>query len=126
MGSYVESACRHFTAGGAIGIFLRAKLTAGTLALAGIGDKEIGCMERPAFAAGDIVSVRLRTAQGTCKMVASKAIAIGADVFTAANGQVSDVQGTGAFYEGTSMEAAAAAGDAIEILRANAGDTAGA
>lgn len=122
MSQYVETASRSFEAGGAIGRHLRVTLTAGQLALAGIGVRELGTVEEAAFAAGDRRAVRLRTAQGTTKMVAAGAITAGADVYTAANGLV-NVSAAGAYLVGTALEAAGAAGDVIEVLRTNHGDT---
>ncbi|MFQ5493771.1 MAG: hypothetical protein ACE5EX_00155 [Phycisphaerae bacterium] len=116
MSQFVNSPTKAFTAGGAIGQYLRVKLTAGKLAIAGLTDKEIGTLEAAAFADGDVRAVRLAAAQGTAKMVAAGAISQGAEVFTAAGGQVSTSAVTG-FAVGIALEAAAAAGDLIEVMR---------
>jgi len=58
-------------------------------------------------------------------MVASKAIAVGDTVYTAASGKISDTQATGAFEIGVALEAATADGEIIEVLRIGHGDTAG-
>ncbi len=121
MASYVETPCKTFEAGGAIAVYLRVKLSAGVLAVAGLTDRELGCSERPAFANGDLIPVRLRTAQGTVKMVACKAFSAGDPVYTAANGKISDVQGVDALDCGTALDDAAADGDVVEVLRADAG-----
>ena len=60
----------------------------GSLALAVLADRELGTMEEAAFANGDVRSVRLRNCGGTKKMIANAAIAVGADVYTAAAGKV--------------------------------------
>lgn len=116
MAQYVEACTRTFTAGGAIPMHARVKLSSGVLALAGIADKELGTAEADAFAAGDVIAVRLRTAYGTAKMIASAALAVGADCYTAASGKVGASAST-AFLTGTAISAATANGDIIEVLR---------
>lgn len=118
MAEFVETACKSFTAGGAIAQYLRVKLSAGVLAAAGSTDRDIGVMEWPALAANDVVAVRLRTAQGTCKMVADGVIEAGADVYCGASGKVS---GSGTVLRGTALEAAATNGDVIEVLQGTVG-----
>jgi hypothetical protein len=113
MSQYVESPTKAFTAGAAIGPFLRVKLSSGKLAAAVATDVEIGTTERASFADGDIVAVRLRTAQGTRKMVAAGAITAGNPVYAAAAGKI-DAAGT--VYCGTALEEATADNDVIEVL----------
>ena len=119
MSQYVESPCRSFTAGGAIAQHLRVKLSAGKLAAAGVGDQSIGTMEEASFADGDYRPVRLRTAQGTKKMVAAGAVTAGAQVFAAAGGKIDDTPNP--FPEGIALEAATADGDVIEVLPCDSG-----
>jgi hypothetical protein len=114
MSQFVETGTRPFTAGAAIAQFLRVKLSSGKLAAAGASDVELGTMEVASFADLDVVSVRLRTAEGTAKMVASEAITSGNPVYAAAGGKVAS---TGTVYVGTALEAATADGDVIEVLR---------
>jgi hypothetical protein len=109
-----DSGISTFTAGAAIGQYLRVKLTAGVLALAGITDRELGTMEEASFANGDVRAVRLRNKQGTRKMVANAALAVGVDCFTAANGKVGASAST-AYREGVVLTASAADGDIIEV-----------
>lgn len=123
MSQYVEANCRSFIAGGAIAQYLRVTLSSGKLAAAGITVKELGTLEEAAFADGDARAVRLRTAQGTVKMVANGAISLGADVYTAASGKVGPSASTG-YLIGTALEAAGANNDVIEVLRNSHGDTA--
>lgn len=126
MAQYTEACCKTFIATGALAEHLRVTLSSGKLVAAGITAKELGTMERPALAADDEVPVRLRTAPGTCKMVASAALALGADVFTAASGKVGASAST-AFFLGTVVGpagGAAADGDVIEVLRNTHGDSA--
>lgn len=112
MSQFFETPTRPDVAAGAIGQHLRVKTT-GALVVAGAGDVELGTMANPTVAAGP-ATVRLRTAEGTVKMVASGAITAGAPVYAAASGKVSD---TGTVYVGTAMEAAANNNDIIEVLR---------
>ncbi len=116
MSQYVETPTKAFPAAGALAKFVRVKLdSAGTVSLAGVTDKDIGIVEQQAFSAGDMVSVRLRSASGTHKAIANAAITRGANVFTAASGKVGPTIAT-SFFRGTAMEAAAADGDIIEVL----------
>ncbi len=124
MGSQTEGPVKTFDAALALGLNLRVKRDgAGLLVLAGATDKELGTLEKPSFSAGQQVPVRLRTAEGTVKMISDGVIADDADVFTAAAGKISATQATGAFFLGTSLEAASADLDVIEIMRHAHGDT---
>lgn len=120
-----DTAIHTFTAGAAIDQFLRVKLTAGKLAVAVLADGpgvELGTLLEESFADGDIRAVRARNAQGSRKMVANAALAVGAKCYTAAAGKVG-ATGTGAFLEGIALTASAADGDVIEVLT-DPGDTA--
>lgn len=122
-GQYCENGRKAFLNGGtALAKYTRVKLSSGTLTTAVLADKEIGVlMERvEANAHGDVL---LRTSPGTTPMIAAAAITAGATVFTAAAGKVSNTA-TGAFQVGIALEAAAADGDIIEVLRNSHGDTA--
>lgn len=114
MSQYVEAPCRTFEAGAAISAFLRVKLSAGVLAAAGAADVEIGTIDDPVLAAGDQVAVRLASAQGTQKMVASGAITSGARVYAAASGKIA-ATANGNFI-GYALDAASANNDVIEVL----------
>ena len=114
MSQYVETACKMFTAGGAVAQYLRVK-TGTALAVAGATETELGTLETAACASGDIRAVRLRTAQGTCKMVAANAIDAQATVYGAAGGKIDDIANVNRI--GISLEAATADGDVIEVLR---------
>ena len=124
MSQYVETPTKSFVAGAAIAQHLRVKLSAGKLAVAGITDKEIGTIIQAAFADGDVVGVRLRTAQGTTKMIANATGCVaGAEIYTAASGKVSPTYATGSYPIGMALEASTADGDVIEVLRNSHGDT---
>lgn len=125
MSQYVDNNVKTFIADEAIAVHLRVKLDSdGRVTVAGLADKEVGTALTPAFAAGDPVSVKLRTGAGTHKMVAIEALAIGATIYSEANGKVQDTAATGAFQVGTALEAATADGDVIEVLYNAHGDTA--
>lgn len=118
MSQYNESGVKTYEADGAIGQYLRVKHDgSGQVTLAGLTDTDIGAAERPSYAAGDNIPVRLRTAPGTCIMVASEAIAKGALLYSAASGKVSDQDGGSAVVIGHAESAATADGDLIEVLR---------
>lgn len=125
MSQYTDNNCKTFTADEAIAVHLRVKLDSdGRVTVAGLADKEIGTAVTPAFAAGDQVTVKLRSGAGTHKMVAIEALAIGATVYTEANGKVQDTAQATSFQVGTALEAATADGDVIEVLYNALGDTA--
>lgn len=125
MSQFVDGQTKTFIADEAIAINFRVKLDSdGKVTVAGLADKEIGTAVTPAFAAGDPVTVRLRTAAGTHKMIAVEALAVGATVYTEAAGKVQDTAASTAFQVGVALEAAAADGDVIEVLYNAHGDTA--
>lgn len=125
MSQYNDGSTKTFIADEAIAKHLRVKLDSdGRVTVAGLTDKEIGTAETPAFAAGDPIAVRLRTAPGTCKMVAIEAMDVGAAVYTETDGKVQDTAQATSFQVGTALEAAGADGDVIEVLRIGHGDSA--
>ena len=109
-----ETGILTFVAGAAIAPNTRVVLTAGKLAVAGITDRELGTLEERSFADGDVVAVRLRNVQGSRKMIANAALAVGAQCFTAASGKVGASAST-AYREGIVLTASAADGDLIEV-----------
>jgi hypothetical protein len=125
MSQFNDGNYKTFTADEAIAVHLRVKLDSdGRITVAGLTDKDIGTAVTPAFAAGDSVTVKLRTGAGTHKMVAIEACAIGAVLYTEANGKVQDTAAATSFQIGTALEAAANDGDIIEVLYNAHGDTA--
>ncbi len=113
MSQYFETPTRPDTAAGAIAQHLRVK-TPGAVAVAGASDVSIGTMDKPCLAAGPC-TIRLRTAQGTRKMVTLNDIARGAACYAAAGGKIAK---TGTVFEGIALEASAADNDVIEVLPA--------
>lgn len=125
MSQCVETNVKAFEADEAIPQFARVKLDSdGKVTVAGLTDKEIGTAIDPAFAAGDIIGVKLRSAAGTHKMIAVEALNAGATLYTEAAGKVQDTAQATAFQLGTALEAATADGDIIEVLYNSHGDTA--
>ena len=74
------------------------------------------CLDEPGAGDGATVAV-LGAVRGTLLMRASEAIAVGADVYTAAAGKVQDLPaGAGTYYKvGVAITAAAADGDLFEV-----------
>ena len=124
MSQYNDSGVTTFEADEAIPQFARVKLDSdGKITVAGLADKEIGTALREAFAAGEKISVKLRSAPGTHKMIAADALSVGDPVFSQASGKVGDTEAT-AFLIGTALEATTADGDIVEVLYNAHGDTA--
>ncbi|MFQ5493770.1 MAG: capsid cement protein [Phycisphaerae bacterium] len=115
MSQIVNTATKVFTAGAAIGQYILVKLVSGKTQIAGLGDEPVGTMEAASFADGDARAVRLLSAQGTLKCVANGAFAQGAVVYGTAGGKIDDVA-AGAVRIGIALEAAAAAGDVVEVM----------
>ena len=121
-----DSGFKTFEADEAIALYSRVKLDSdGKITNAGLADKSIGTLQTAAaFAAGDKVPVKLRSAAGTHKVRVKEALAAGAALYSEAAGEVQDTAAATAFIEGTALEAATAEDDIIEMLYNNAGDTA--
>lgn len=125
MSQYDDSGFKTFKASAAIPQYARVTLAAaGTIAKSGLTEKDIGTAQREAFAAGDLISVKLRTAAGTHKMIASEAIAVAAPVYTESDGKVQDTAQATSFLLGIALTAATADQSIIEVLYNTHGDTA--
>lgn len=122
MASFVDTNTKAFTAGAAIGQYLRVVLSSGKLAAASASQQMLGTLEDASFADLDVRTVRLRTAAGTRKMVASEAITAGNPVYAAASGKIA---ADGSVMEGIALEAASADGDIIEVMTASGGVSGG-
>jgi hypothetical protein len=111
---------RTFIVGGtAIGQFLRAKLSAGVLVVAGITDREeVGILQFDGSASSP-VSVVLPNSPGSRAGICSEAIAVGDVVYTAAAGKLSGTAGDGAIRRGIAVTATTADGDVFEYLPDN-------
>jgi hypothetical protein len=76
------------------------------------------CLDEPTYDANKVTKAAvalLGCAEGTQKMVASKAIAAQSKIWTTAGGKVTDTYAAGAFFCGRNINAAAADGDIIEV-----------
>lgn len=123
MSQYDDSGVKSYEGSAAIAKGARVKLeSAGTVATAAIGEKEIGTALNAIFAAGQRVAVKLRTAPGTHKMIASAALSAGVEAFTAAAGKIG-ASASGAYRLGHTMGASSADGDIIEVCYGAHGDT---
>lgn len=111
----VQGPVKTFTAGAALGVNIRVKLSSGKVVAAGAGEASIGTTEGVSYADGDKIAVRLWTAEGTRKVVAGAAITAGATIYGAASGKVSSTSSGTAL--GIAGEAAGADGDTIEMIR---------
>lgn len=117
MSQYFETPTRAFIASAALAPFTRVTmLSTGKVAAAGSGEIGVGTTETRSFADGDPIDVRVQTAEGTRKVIASGAITVGTVVYAAASGRVAS---SGTIGLGTALEAATANGDIIEILPFN-------
>lgn len=115
MSGFVDSGLRSFPCSSfACAPYLRVKFASDVLALASSTEHEVGTMAARTLSGDTSGSVRLRTAPGTCLMVASEAITSGEPVYAAASGKIAS---TGTILIGLAMEAATANGDVIEVLR---------
>ena len=125
MAEFNDSGCKTFEADEAIPLYARVKLDPdGKVTKAGLADKDIGTATREAFAAGDKIAIKLRTAAGTHKMIASEAVAAGATLYTESDGEVQDTAQATAFQIGTALNATTADQDIVEVLYNSHGDTA--
>ena len=122
MSQFVETNLKAFTAGAAIDQYLRVKLASGVLQVAAAADQALGTVEVESFASGDVVPVRLYSAVGSRKMVASVAITAGNLVYAAAGGKVA---ATGTVVEGIALETSTADGDIIEVMSVAGGGLSG-
>jgi hypothetical protein len=119
-----NSGLRTYTANGALGSNVRVKLTANSatvpvqVEIAGLAAQHVGITEF-AVASGDPVTVRLRTYPGTQEVVAADSFAVGAVLYGAANGKVTDNSAQAGSAIGLAMEAAGHDGDVVEMVPFN-------
>jgi hypothetical protein len=117
-----NSGLRTYTANGALGANVRVKLTSASatvpvqVEIAGSGEQHIGITEY-AVASGDPVSVRLRTYPGTHEVIGADTFAVGAVLYGAAAGKVTDSAAGSAI--GLAMEACTNANDVVEMVPFN-------
>ena len=105
-----------FIATTAIGQYLRVKLTAGKLVLAGLTDNDIGTTYAPVLEADKPVAVIPRGRSVVRKHVADGVVALHATVYTAANGKVSATNGASSKVRGIATTPATGDGSIIDVL----------
>ena len=112
--AWIETRTKTFRANVAVEEYLRVKLSAGKVVVAGATDQDaIGVTERAALVANDPVSVWLNTAQGTVTMHSTGTVAVGAVVYAAADGKVA---AAGSVVVGRALTATGASGGHLEVL----------
>src|ERR1700742_4406776 len=104
---------RSFASTAALNRYRRVTMTAGVLAYAGANEVGLGVLEVTTTTDDEVGAVRLPTAEGTQKMVASGAITALTNVYAAASGKIAS---SGSVKVGVALEAAGADGDVIEVL----------
>ncbi|MDD5774372.1 MAG: DUF2190 family protein [Candidatus Omnitrophica bacterium] len=115
----INEGIRTFTANGAITNKARVKLTSASATTptqveeAGAGEQHIGIAEY-AVGDGELVAIRLRTYPGTHEGIAADTFAVGATLYAAASGNISDTSNGTAI--GIALEAATAANDLVEFI----------
>jgi len=122
---YDDSGFKTFEASAAIPKYARVTLAnTGKIAKSGLAEKDIGTAQTAALASGDKISVKLRTAAGTHKMICSEALAIAAPVYTESDGEVQDTAQATAYLLGIAITAGTADQSIVEVLYNAHGDTA--
>jgi hypothetical protein len=108
-----DSGFLSIVAGAVRGANLRVYNVSGTWTTADATHAGLGVQLQPSVATTDIVALKSVSAPGTVKMVANEAIAVGATVYAAADGEVAT---TGTIIEGIALTAATADQDVIEVV----------
>ena len=102
----------------ALANYLRVKLTAGLIVVAGIADQEVGTLEKAALDGETKATVRpMRDQAPVRRFVASAAVTQYALVYPAAGGKVSSTQNGSADPIGWALVAASGDGAVISVLR---------
>lgn len=117
MSQQTDNGCKTMTADEAIPQYARVVFESdGRCVVASLTQIGDGIAQTPAFAAGDPISVKLWNSAGTFKMIASEALAAGANLYTESNGEVQDTAASTSFKFAKSLEAATADQDIIECM----------
>ena len=115
MTAVVSKSPKTFPASVALPPYARVKLSSGLLVLADAADDELGILEGRVLA-GESGAVRFLSESETVRMIASKAIAANADVYRAADGEITDTQAGTEERIGIALEAASGDQSIIEVL----------
>ena len=113
--SQSNSGYKAFTSNATINRYERVKLVAGVLEVAGSDEYAIGFAEENVVS-GDVCTVKLINVAGTFKAVASEAIAVGASLYGAASGKVTDTDPGAGTVRFLALEAASGDNSVIEVL----------
>lgn len=110
-----DDGCVTFEADEAVPQYSRVILESdGKCVVAGLTEIGDGVAQTEAYAAGDKIAVKLFNSQGTFKMIAGEAFAVGATLYTEASGKVQDTAASTSFKFAKAYEAATADGDIVE------------
>lgn len=112
-----DTGWKTYEADEAIPIYSRVKLDSdGKITLADLADRSIGTSTRAAAAAGDLISIKLRSAPGSHRVRVKEAVAIGAALYSEADGEVQDTAEALGWHEGVALSASTAEDDVIEFM----------
>lgn len=115
MSQQFDTLLRPMTAAAAIPQFALVGVnSSGEATLNGLAGRAIGVAQREAFAAGDVIPVKLF--YQTYKVLAKEALAAAATLYSEAGGKVQDTAEATALPVGIALEAATADGDVIEMV----------
>lgn len=122
MSQQFDTGCVPMSAGAAIAQYALVQIEAdGDVITNVLATRPLGVAQKAAFAAGDVIDVKLLNASGTQKMIASAVLTTGDPCFTAADGKVGDSAST-ARLVGIALETSSADGDVIEVVVSPFGD----
>jgi len=117
MSQQFDANTRPFVADAAIVQFARVVFESDSrVVTAGLTEVGIGIAQTAAFAAGDVIAVKLWNSTGTFKMRASEALAAAATLYTESDGEVQDTAQATSVPFAQALEAATADGDIIECV----------
>jgi len=118
MSQQIENGLKTFTAGEALEVYRRVKLSAGSgsqVEYADVNESSIG-ITQVKVESGEMVTVALRTTGRTFKVTANEAMAAGASFYGGNDGKVQDTDPGAGTIRGVALEASTANGDIIEAI----------
>jgi len=123
MADYIDGPTRTFQFNAATAEALRVVLSGGKMVVADASTVEDGTAFEEVLTADDCGPVRLRTAEGTTRFIASEAINAGNNCYAAAGGKVA---ASGSILIGKAFTGASANNDVLEVERVGEASNAGA